>query len=73
MAENILPFANFDKGESHDYRRHKSNGVAGTSGSYDGAFSLATIGIGNGYNGTLRNVRIYSSALSDAQLQAMTP
>lgn len=49
-----------------------ANGTGGTAGSYDGTFSLSSIGIGNG--GTfapIKNVRIWTTALSDAQIAAI--
>lgn len=56
-----------------------SQGVAATPGSYDGTFSPSAIGIGQRIGTGLaqpfachRNIRIYSRALTDAQLQAMT-
>lgn len=48
-----------------------ANGVKGPDATYDGAFSLASIGIGNGLFATIRNVRIWTSALSDAQIAAI--
>jgi len=48
------------------------NGTAVVSGSYDGAWGLATIGIGVGSFAKIKNVRIWSQALPDAVLQSMT-
>lgn len=46
------------------------------SGAYDGSFGLTSIGIGVGgtisFFGTIRNVRIYTRALSAGELSAMT-
>lgn len=56
-----------------------ASGSAGTAGAFDGSMNTgATMGIGNlpggsgQINGTIRNVRIFNRALTDAQLQAMT-
>lgn len=55
------------------------NGSAGAAGTFDGNILGATnFAVGNRVSGalalfgTIRNVRIYSTALTDAQLQAMT-
>jgi hypothetical protein len=51
-----------------------ANGVAGASATYDGTFSLSSLGIGAGTvgGGTIRNVRIWKKQLTDAQLVALT-
>lgn len=48
------------------------NGTAVVSGSYDGAWNLTTIGIGTGSFANIKNVRIWSRALSSSELQAVT-
>ena len=56
------------------------DGGAADSGAYDGAYALPEISVGTGDGnteeralfGTIRNVRIYPTALSDTRLQAMT-
>ena len=54
------------------------DGVSVTTGTFDGSFDATAIGIGVGTSGTsswygnIGNVKIYSRALSDAQLGAMT-
>ena len=54
------------------------DGAAVATGSFDGSFGSTAIAIGcgtggaNQWYGTLRNVRLYNRALSDAQLQQMT-
>jgi hypothetical protein len=54
-----------------------ADGVAPVTGAYDGSFTLVSLGVGCGgggssANGTIRNVRIYGTALSSAQLTALT-
>ena len=51
-----------------------SAGGTVATGSFDGTMNMTALGIGTSGNlyGTIRNVRIYSSALTAAQLQAMT-
>ena len=48
------------------------NGTAVVSGSYDGAWNLATVGIGVGAFAAIKGLRIWTKALSDAQLVSMT-
>ena len=54
------------------------DGLSPATGAFDGAMGSAAIGIGNGTDGgnqwfgTIRNVRIYQTQLSAAQLQAVT-
>jgi len=48
------------------------NGSAGTEANYDGAFSLSSMLIGNGFYGNIRNVKIWKKALSDSKLISMT-
>lgn len=50
-----------------------ANGTAGTAGSYDGAWGLASIGIGTSTDSMyIKNVYIAQTALTDAQLQQVT-
>ncbi len=50
-----------------------SGGVAGTAGSYDGAWGLATVGIGTSQgNVYIKDVYIGQSKLTEAQLQQVT-
>lgn len=49
-----------------------ASGVAGTAGSYDGAFTLASLGVGSSYYGTIRNVKIWKKALTDSKLISLT-
>lgn len=48
------------------------NGVLGTAGTYDGAWNLSAIMIGNGFYGTVRNVKIWKKAFTDAKLVEIT-
>jgi hypothetical protein len=48
------------------------NGTAVVSGTYDTTWNLTTIGIGIGAFGSVRNVRVWSTALTDAQLRTIT-
>lgn len=54
------------------------NGVVGVPATYSGSFALTALGVGNNsagtiaLYGTIRNLRIYPTQLSAAQLQAMT-
>ena len=59
--------------------RAYANGTAGAVASYDGTWGFTDLAVchqGSGvlahFYGTIKNLRIYSRALSDAQLQAMT-
>ena len=49
-----------------------ANGGTVSSGSYDGAWNLTTLGIGIGTNANIRNVKVYGTALSNSALQALT-
>lgn len=49
-----------------------SSTAIGTTGVYDGDMGLVSIGIGVGANGNFKNVSIYSSALSDANMKQIT-
>ena len=49
-----------------------ASATAVVSGTYDTTWNLTTVGVGTGGFGTVRNVRIYSTALSAGQLTAMT-
>lgn len=48
-----------------------ANGVL-SIGTYDGAFSLASLKIGNGFYGNIKNVKIWNKALRDAKLKELT-
>lgn len=49
-----------------------SGGVAGTPASYDGAFSLAQLDIGEGaWSGNIRNIRIFNKSLTDTQISGL--
>lgn len=45
-----------------------AGGTFGTAGSYDGAFNLTTVGINTGAAGYIRDVAIWTSSLSDADM-----
>jgi hypothetical protein len=45
-----------------------SEALPGTAGTYDGAFGLATIGIGVGGISNIRDVKIYDTALTNAEI-----
>lgn len=45
-----------------------AGGVFGTAGSYDGSFNLTTVGINAGAAGYIRDVAIWTSSLSDADM-----
>jgi len=50
-----------------------ANGIAGAESSYDGAFSLSSLLIGNNFYGNIKNVKSwYNRILSDYLCQSMT-
>ena len=49
-----------------------AGGTAVVSGTYDGTWNLASIGIGTGTNATIKNVRIWPRALSTQELVMQT-
>lgn len=48
------------------------NGVIGSSGSYDGAWNLSSIGIASGQKATIRDLAIWQSVLSDREIISLT-
>lgn len=48
------------------------NGAAGTEANYDGAFSLSSMLIGNGFYGNIKEINIWNNSFSDAVLMSMT-